>query len=225
MDLKKFRRNWGTEQKQLRTHFKNRSETVAKELFLSQHEVLHSSRMSGTESWSYADSIFNGLDHELFKIIPPGEEHSLTWILWHLSRIEDITMNILVAGGDQIYIRDNWKTKLQSPIDHTGNAGKKKDLESIAASVPPERLFEYRDEVGRGTRNIIRDLPPQDWHLGVQPDRLDRLVQEKAVLPEALDLLAYWGKRRIFELFLMPPTRHLLVHLNEAHRIKGKLLK
>jgi len=49
------------------------------------------------------------------------------------------------------------------------------------------------------------------------------LVDEGAVLPGAEGLLDYWGKRKIFEMLLMPPTRHLMTHLNEARSIKKKL--
>jgi hypothetical protein len=40
------------------------------------------------------------------------------------------------------------------------------------------------------------------------------------VLPEDRELLAYWGKRKLDDLSLIPPTRHLIVHLNEAWSIK-----
>ena len=38
----------------------------------------------------------------------------------------------------------------------------------------------------------------------------------------AVDLIVYWSKRDIAGLLLMPATRHNIVHLNEALRIKKK---
>ncbi len=36
------------------------------------------------------------------------------------------------------------------------------------------------------------------------------------------DLIDYWGNRTFAGLLLMPPTRHNMVHLNEAYRIKNR---
>jgi hypothetical protein len=43
---------------------------------------------------------------------------------------------------------------------------------------------------------------------------------QDAVLPEAEDLLVYWSRCTITGLLLMPATRHNMVHINEALRLK-----
>ena len=191
----------------------------SQKMFYSQHDVLHSQKMSGMDSWSYADEIFTGLEEGQFRIIPEREDHSLIWILWHISRIEDVTMNVLVAGGSQLYLQDQWKMKLASPIDHVGNLINPGNLLKLTLNVDLKNLFAYRDAVGRQTRHIVRGLDLEGLGQKVQPDRLDRLVNEGAVLPDAEGLLDYWGKRKIFEMLLMPPTRHLMTHLNEAYSL------
>ena len=50
-------------------------------------------------------------------------------------------------------------------------------------------------------------------------------MAEGAVLEVASDLIDYWAKRTIAGLLLMPATRHNLVHLNEALRLKQKQQK
>ena len=219
-DLKTFRRNWSSDQKLLRDMLKTGSSLdQSQELFYSQHAVLHSQKMSDLNGWSYADEIFTGLEVGQFRIIPEKEDHSLIWILWHISRIEDVTLNVLVAGGSQVYFQDHWKRKLASPIDHVGNLVNPGDLLNLTLNVDLKDLFAYRDAVGKQTRNIVSGLELEELGQKVQPDRLDRLVKEGAVLPGAEGLLDYWGKRRIFEMLLMPPTRHLMTHLNEAYSI------
>jgi len=224
MDLKTFRREWNLRHKELRELLKaGKSPDRSRKLFHLQHAVLHSRMTWENGEWSYADQVFNGLDEDLFRIIPDGEDHSLLWILWHITRIEDITMNILVGGGEQLYLHEEWKEKIGSPLDHTGNEGSKRDLEQISAEINPVVLLDYRGAVGRGTRSIIESTPSEFWNQKVQSERLNRLVEEGAVLPKANELLGYWGKRKIFELFLMPPTRHLMVHLNEAYSLRNLL--
>lgn len=58
--------------------------------------------------------------------------------------------------------------------------------------------------------------------MNVKPSRLQRVLDEGAVVEAARDLTEYWGRRDIAGLLLMPATRHNLVHLNESLKIKRK---
>jgi hypothetical protein len=226
MDLKSFRKQWSTDQKRLRTLFKEGADLqAAQELFKNQHQPLHSAAVSGSGAWSYADEIFLNLPDNSYRVIPPGEEHSLIWILWHISRIEDMTMQVLVAGSDQEYLKGGWADKLGSPYHHTGNNSPPQDMVDLTQVVNLKTLLEYRNKVGQNTRALVNTLKADQLRTKVLPERLDRLVKEGGVHAEAEGLLAYWGKRLIYELLLMPPTRHLIVHLNEAWEIKEKLRK
>jgi hypothetical protein len=225
-DIKKFRREWSSDHKKLRALLsKGESLQEARNLFLELHAVLHRLRMSNLQVWSYADQIFSDLEEDEFRLIPGNAEHSLIWILWHIARIEDITMNILVADKDQIYLKEGWKERIDSPIDYTGNQITQEDLKMLTNSVNPVVLLEYRDAVGRGTQNIVKTISEERLAENVSQLGLDRIVTEGAVLPESVDLLAYWGKKTIFQLLLMPPTRHMLVHLNEANYLRKKIRK
>ncbi|MCJ7735595.1 MAG: DinB family protein [Anaerolineales bacterium] len=221
LDLKIFRRKWSADQKRLRELYSTGFQLQeARDLFYKQHAVLHSRGMSELGEWSYSDEIFQDIPGDLFRIIPPTGEHSLIWILWHISRIEDVTMNVLVAGNSQVYLRDGWKEKLSSPIHHVGNLINAGDLAAISQALDPDLLFSYRDAVGRQTRIIAAELEADFLAQKVPPERLTRLLEEGAVLPQAEGLLAYWGKRKIYEMLLMPPTRHLMTHLNEAYKLR-----
>jgi hypothetical protein len=50
-------------------------------------------------------------------------------------------------------------------------------------------------------------------------------MNEGALLPEADVLVEYWSRKKAYQLLLMPPTRHLMVHLNEAQKLKVIVLK
>ena len=179
--------------------------------------------MSGSGSWSYADRVFQGISERQFRMIPDQEEHSMIWILWHISRIEDLTMNILIINDQQVYYQNEWNAKLNAPIHHTGNVISKTDLRALNHQVDPELLFSYRNAVGRQTRKIVRNL---SWEqLNKKPTRecLDRIMSEKALLQEAKVINEYWSRRKIFKLLLMPPTRHLMTHLNEAYNMRRVL--
>jgi hypothetical protein len=49
-------------------------------------------------------------------------------------------------------------------------------------------------------------------------------MDEGAVVPAAHGIADYWASRNIAGLLLMPATRHNLIHLNEALRLKMQLV-
>jgi hypothetical protein len=225
-DLKGFRKDWSSDLRKLRSMLKSGSSIKESwKLFLIIHEVLHRSSMSGVAGWTYSDEIFSGLSEADYRTVPPGSEHSLIWILWHISRIEDITLNLLIDGGNQVYKEKDWQDRLASPIHDTGNQITAEDHLALTRDVDPDTLHLYRDEVGRKTRSIVSQLNLERLGESVSQDGLNRIIDEGAVLPESVELLAYWGRKKIYQLLLMPPTRHLMVHLNEAITLKELIKK
>jgi len=223
-----FQKIWNEQHKKLRRHFlseeKNR-EAIA--LFLSQHALLHSGKLlqdeaPGGEAYSFEDDILDDMTEDQFRRIPQNCEHSVAWSIWHIARIEDVTMNILVAGRSQIMHRDNWLARMKVDVRHSGNLMGEADVAHLGTSIDIEGLRAYRLAVGRGTREIVQKLQPEEVTQKVNPLRLEQLMAEGAVAKEARDLIDYWGKRRIVGLLLMPATRHNLVHLNEALRLKRR---
>ena len=95
-------------------------------------------------------------------------------------------------------------------------------VEEISAGIDLAALREYRLAVGRATQELVRTLDPSDLKEKVDRTRLQRLLDEEAVLDNARGLLDYWGKRTLAGLLLMPATRHNLVHLNEALVLKAR---
>ncbi len=83
-------------------------------------------------------------------------------------------------------------------------------------------MREYRTAVGRRTQEIISQLTFADFKQKADPDRLQKIMTEGVLLPEAQGILDYWSRRTIAGLLLMPPTRHNLVHLNEVYSLKQR---
>jgi hypothetical protein len=189
-------------------------------LCLEQHARLHAARMSRAGLWSFEDEIWQGLDETGARRVPPGGEHSIAWVIWHLARIEDVTMNQLVAGQAPVLDREGWLARLCIEINDTGNALDRAGVAALSREVDLETLQAYRLAVGKQTRAIVQQLSPQDLHRKVDPARLEQLRQSGAVGATASGLLDYWGKRDLAGLLLMPATRHNFVHLNEALRLK-----
>jgi hypothetical protein len=222
--LKERRSAWNSSQRELRRLLESGEDhEKALALFLSQHAQLHSMSMPGTEDWSYEDELLDGIKETQFRDIPPRGEHSIAWVVWHIARIEDMTMNLLVAGGEQVLGQGNWMQQLNSPIEHSGNEMSHTEVVELSAALDLAALRAYRKAVGQQTREVVRDLKAEDMARKTAPERLERIWAEKAVLPAAKAIVDYWSRRTVTGLLLMPPTRHLFIHLNEAWEIKRKL--
>jgi hypothetical protein len=131
-------------------------------------------------------------------------------------------MNILLAGGPQVLTAGNWVERMCIPICDTGNAMDANAIAAFSAAIDIPALREYRAEVGRKTRRNVQALPPGSFKQAVDASRLPRIIEEGAVVEGAYGLIGYWGGLTLGGLLLMPPTRHNLVHINEAVRIKQK---
>jgi hypothetical protein len=192
------------------------------ELFMTQHAMLHSANMAHSGSWSLADYVFSDITQERIRHIPRNSEHSIAWNIWHIARIEDVTMNMLVAGSPQIINQDQWFKRMKTKARDTGNVMGEEGVADLSEKIDIEQLREYRIAVGQRTRTIVKNLQPEELKQKVDPSRLGQVMEEGAVVEAARDLINYWSKRNIAGLLLMPATRHNLVHLNECLRLKYK---
>lgn len=221
-----YRIRWNRKQKELRKLLEqDRPSNKAIDLFFTQHAELHSSKLGGNVDWSLEDNIFIDLDDEAFRKIPPGNEHSIAWLLWHIARIEDVTMSMLVVGKPQLFVIDGWLETLGIEWIHTGNAMSAEEVHVLSEAIDMQRLRDYRLAVGQRTVDIIKSVAPEQMGIQVDVGRIQHVADCGAVIPEAYAVLDYWSKRTIAGLLLMAATRHNLIHLNEAERIKVSLIK
>jgi len=118
-----IRKAWNKQQakfRELLLSFQRPQEAL--ELFMTQHAMVHSAAVAQQGLPSFEDEVLDGMGQEQIRRIPSSEENSMAWLLWHMARIEDVTMNVLVAGESQIFSRDAWRERLGVVAQDTGNA-------------------------------------------------------------------------------------------------------
>lgn len=217
------RAEWNEQHKVLRAALNEPDQLEeAKSLFMEVHRPMHAASVSNSAGWNLEEEIWQGLSEAEFRLVPAKEEHSIAWCLWHLARIEDVTMNILVANGAQVFIRDGWQERLHSPLQDTGNEISPEEMLQLSKQVDFEEVRAYRSAVGRQTREIVAGLTAADLKRKTPPERLQRVLDEGAVFPKSQGVLDYWGNLTVTGLLLMPPTRHNQVHINECLELKRK---
>jgi hypothetical protein len=188
--------------------------------FLLQHAGLHAAEVGDGLVWSLADAVLDGLPDELVRRLPRPGAHSVAWLVWHMARCEDITMNQLVAGTEEVLHTGGWLAKTRSPVRDTANTMDDEAVAAFSQAVDWPAVRAYRAAVGRQTRAVVGGLAPGALEEKVDPSRLPQLFESGAVLPESAGLVKYWSQRTTAGLLLMPATRHNLTHLNEALGIR-----
>lgn len=216
---------WNQQQKKLRISLEDPAQhEQAIRLCLEQHSWTHESTVWAAPSPTFADQLWQDLSEQAARHLPPKSEHSIAWSYWHLARIEDTVFNLLVAGSPMVLDQDGWAELLAVPQRHTGNGMAQAEIEELGHMIDLQALRNYRIAVGKRTRQIMQSLSPGRLLEKVLAEDIQMVRQQRAVLPEAEDLLNYWGKRTIRGLLLMPATRHNMVHLNEALSLKKKFI-
>jgi hypothetical protein len=216
-------KQWNREQKEFRKillSFDQHQQAI--ELFKRQHAMLHSAEMDPSSTWSFEDEVVSDMTEDQIRRIPVNCDHSIAWLIWHIARIEDVAMNMLVAGDRQLLHHDGWFERMKVTARDTGNVMDEEGVADLSNTVDLEELRGYRVAVGRRTREIVNQLSQEDLKRKVSPSRLQKVMDVGAVIEAARGLIEYWGKRNIAGLLLMPATRHNFIHLNEALRLKSR---
>jgi hypothetical protein len=214
------RQSWNEQQKKLIQALRCSSDhTLAQDLFMQQHALVHAGISPGL---SFEDEVWDGLTDAAARRVPRGHVHSIAWLMWHTARCEDITFNLLVAGGDQVLLSGGWLEKMNITVRDTGNEMSEAELVAFNAAIDLTALREYRLAVALQTRDGVQAALPDEFQQKVRPERLARIMDEGAVVEAARYLVDYWSARTIGGLLLMPATRHHLTHINEALRVKKK---
>jgi len=216
---------WGNELAKLSTIIRKDNELDrAKISILKLHALVYMSEMSGINELTFEDELWGGLNEDAARKAVNRKGRTVLYGLWHTSRIEDITMNLLVAGKDQLFEKDGWFSRVGSPVRHTGNSLTGDEILKMSSMIRIDQLKAYRIAVGRNSQEIIRDLKPGEMKRKVYKENLQRILDEGAVdnVESANWLIDFWGRKDIAGIILMPCLRHQLVHINESLSAKNK---
>ncbi|MHB8129650.1 MAG: DinB family protein [Mobilitalea sp.] len=192
-----------------------------KQLLLKMHSLVHSSEVYNNQIETYMDEIWKDLSDKAFRTMPTIKDDTVAWNIWHSTRIEDLTSNLLIKNQSQV-LDDGWLHKLNITIKDTGNAMSDDEILALSNQIDRDSLYEYRNAVGLRTKEIIEGLRAEDMKRKVTAEGLKQIANEGGVTqhPDSVWLLEFWGKKNVAGILLMPITRHQIVHLNDCKRLK-----
>jgi hypothetical protein len=217
------RKNWTQNQDQLRkaliskAHF---DEAIG--LFLCQHAAVHTAQISGNSGWSLHDEVLTGLDEDVIRKVPRPGQNSIAWLLWHITRIEDMTIHTLTFGQPQVW-NSTWAERLAFSAPDCGASMNEAEVADFSARICVPALMEYRAAVGASTRRSVSGLNAAQAKEIVPTLTVQRLVDEGSIGPKANWLFEYYTNRTRAFFLTRTATSHNFIHLNEVGRIALKL--
>lgn len=197
-----------------------------KKLFIEMHSSVHFAEMSGCSEPTLIDQLWAGLQKNEFAIMPTEKDVTIAWDIWHITRIEDLTINILVNGSEQVF-NDEWLARMHTHVTDTANAMNKDEIINFSKSIDIEALKEYRTAVGLQSQKILLKLKSEDMKRKISSEGLTKILEVRGVSehPDSIWLLDFWSRKDIAGIILMPITRHQIVHINDGFNIKQSIFK
>jgi len=144
----------------------------ARDLLIEEHSAVHSAAVGGNKA-SMAERTFGGLTDDQMRMRPREDLNSLAWLMWHISRAEDVMANIVINGRSQV-LDDGWLPRLKIARRDFGIGMTKPEVSELSAAVDIVALRDYRDAVGRRTRDILSAYGPKDWEGDIEAAALER---------------------------------------------------
>ena len=89
--MKYFGNGLSEAHKDLNAAIRNKSKwPEARQLFWDLHSKLHLASVSDTGQ-NETDALLGDLEPHEYCIMPTSKDETIAWVLWHISRIEDLT--------------------------------------------------------------------------------------------------------------------------------------
>ncbi len=220
------RKSWTQQQTLLRKLLSSKaSSEQGVQLFLQQHAATHTAAITPGLAWSLEDDALAGLSEGQVRYCPRPEINSIAWLLWHITRIEDMTINFLVLERPQVYMSADWAARLGLPLPDCGAGMDEAEVESFSAQVSVMALKAYRAAVGQTVQSGVCQLQAAQLKEMVPNASVDELVKEGSISAKAGWLSEFYYNRTKGFFLTRTATSHNFLHLNQAARLGKKLVR
>lgn len=120
------------------------------------------------ESHGYLTKALDGLTQEESTWSPSPESNSISFILWHMTRVEDFFVNRVIQHEKELYETKSWQDKLGTPTK-----AYQYTVEELLAWPAPklEVLIEYANSIRKSTLAFLSSIPPERLSEVPRPDR------------------------------------------------------
>jgi len=123
-------------------------------------EVKEILKRSLNESWGYLAEATRDLTQEEISWTPAPHCNSLAFILWHVTRVEDIWINPVIRHSAGVYHTQGWQERLGIPAKEMGFGYTEEQLQTWPVPKLAD-LREYAKAVHERTLTFLKSLTPE----------------------------------------------------------------
>jgi len=123
------------------------------------------------------------LDHAQMRTRTPEGGNSVAWLVWHVSRCEDVAVNAIVRGEPQVLASPEWRARLAAESEQIGAGMSDDEVTGLSTAIDLGALLDYREAVRDATSRWIDTIAPAA--LDEVPDLDARLAAAGRLWPEA----------------------------------------
>jgi hypothetical protein len=212
--------DWSESNKRIQKLLSKKSFTEGIDTLLQLREILMDEIMSWKEE-------LEEKDYYAIPFINAKGYHSKTiaYSLWHIFRIEDIVVHTLIKNDRQIFFEGKYQQRMNSPIITTGNELVKEQISEFSKCLSTDVLYEYITAVKASTDEWLKSIDYAELKRRFTDEDKCRIHELKVVSSDenAIWLIDYWGNKDVKGLLQMPLSRHWIMHVEAAIRIKRKI--
>ncbi len=129
--------------------------------FFLNHSYNHAGDVAGIAS-TLNDRVFGRLSDGQMRARPVKGVNSLVWLLWHMARVEDVAVNLVVTAGSQV-LDDAWARRMNVESRTIGSGMTDDEVDDLTARADIDGVRAYRSAVGRLTREVVLAFRPEEW--------------------------------------------------------------
>ncbi len=193
-----------------------------REFLLIQHARTHSAGIAPSDL-PLADMLLEGISDDQLRRRPAPALNPIAWTVWHMARCEDVTMNLIVAEGQQVLDAGEWPDRMQVARRDIGTGMSEAEVTELCTRVVIAELRAYRTAVARRTRDILQALDPASLDTIVDAPHIERVVAAGAFGPNAAWLAGFWQDRPREYFLSFTVLGHSYTMLGEIAVVRGLL--
>ncbi|MGQ0570161.1 MAG: DinB family protein [Armatimonadota bacterium] len=170
----------------------------------------------------FIDDLVSGLTDYQLRHRPDRRVNTITWLLYHVTRAEDIGVNRFLADRREVLDQQQWLERLGLHRRDIGTGMDDVEVDELSDKVDFAALRAYWDAVGLRTLEVMQSLRPEALDAVITEQFAQRVgIEEGAVGANGRWLVEYWtGKTRAWFLGQLALV-HTYGHIYEARVVKG----
>jgi hypothetical protein len=181
--------------------------------FLSRYGDIHGSLVEG---------LFAKLSEAQLRTRPHAGVNTISWLVWHSARIEDLAVNRFLSDRPQV-LDEGWRERLAVPRRDVGTGMTDAQVDELSARIDLQGLKGYWDAVSARTLEIAETLRGSDLEALVPAEKVRAAVRaDSAVAPGVEWLTDFWaGGRTRAWMLSQTALLHPYGHYYEARVVSG----